>query len=596
MLKISRRALRFYFIGIALIALMTTAGHMLITRVVGDQQAYASVINLSGRQRMLSQRIALNAQGLLLTNMQRDYDALSQSLDEFESAHTALMTGSPHPRLTWNAPVNASTEVIYRGETNLDEQVQTYIRQGRMMLTDETRTQSVADALRDQSAGELINGLELAVREYQREAEIASDRAIQIGTVLWVATLIMLIIEWVFIFKPQNDRLYRLIRMLVKQKRRIGRARERFLLAATSVRFGIWDRPDTSETRIVFTESFLRAMSIRNASDIKQCCDGFLDLVHPDHKEDTRNRLFSDAAYREKDATMVHLLRIAPDEYRWFQTKLRNLDYDKNGIPRRQVAFVLDIHRQKLAEQIKSEFVSTMNHELRTPLTSIKGSLQLLSSGKLMELNPSAGHLVGMAMTNTERLSALVEGILDLERLDAGRMPASPETLPLKEVLGQCVENAEGYASAHGIEIVRGCCTGAEALIHVDPAHLARVMDNLLSNAIKFSGDSKQITVSCKANEDHVSFSVADQGIGIDPDFRQRMFDRFTQFDGSSTRSHQGSGLGLAIVRELVTLMNGEVSCTSVLSEGSSFTVTLPRAHTVTNTQMIDLPSQITAA
>ncbi len=596
MLKISRRALRFYFIGIALIALMTTAGHMLITRVVGDQQAYASVINLSGRQRMLSQRIALNAQGLLLTNSQSDYEALSQSLDEFESAHTALMTGSPHPSLTWNAPINGSTEAIFFGETDLDEKVQNYIRQGRMMLAEATRTQGVADALRDQSAGALINGLELAVSEYQREAEIASYRAIQIGTVLWVATLIMLVIEWVFIFKPQNDRLYRLIRMLVRQKRRIGRARERFLLAATSVRFGIWDRPDTSETRIVFTESFLRAMSIRNSSDIKHCCDGFLDLVHPDHKDDTRNRLFSDAAYREKDATMVHLLRIAPDEYRWFQTKLRNLDYDKNGIPRRQVAFVLDIHRRKLAEQIKSEFVSTMNHELRTPLTSIKGSLQLLSSGKLMELNPSADHLVGMAMANTERLSALVEGILDLERLDAGRMPASPETLPLKEVLGQCVENAEGYASAHGIEIVKGCCTGAEALIHVDPAHLARVMDNLLSNAIKFSGDSKQIIVSCEANEDHVSFSVADQGIGIDPDFRQRMFDRFTQFDGSSTRSHQGSGLGLAIVRELVTLMNGEVSCTSVPGEGSTFTVTLPRAHTVTNAQTIDLPSQITAA
>ena len=176
----------------------------------------------------------------------------------------------------------------------------------------------------------------------------------------------------------------------------------------------------------------------------------------------------------------------------------RNLDYDKNGVPRRQVACIFDIHRQKLAEQIKSEFVSTMNHELRTPLTSIKGSLQLLSSGKLMELNPSAGHLVNMAMTNTERLSALVEGILDLERLDAGRMPASPETLPLKEVLGQCLENAAGYASTHGIEIVHGCCTGADTLIHADPAHLARVMDNLLSNAIKFSPRGSKIVIDCQ--------------------------------------------------------------------------------------------------
>ena len=237
-----------------------------------------------------------------------------------------------------------------------------------------------------------------------------------------------------------------------------------------------------------------------------------------------------------------------------------------------------------------------MNHELRPPLTSIKGSLQLLSSGKLMELNPSAGHLVNMAMTNTERLSALVEGILDLERLDAGRMPASPETLPLKEVLGQCLENAAGYASTHGIEIVHGCCTGADTLIHADPAHLARVMDNLLSNAIKFSGNSTQITVSCEASNDHVSFSVADQGIGIDPDFRERMFDRFTQFDGSSTRAQQGSGLGLAIVRELVNRMHGEVSCTSVPGEGSTFTVTLPRAHAVTSAQIIELPSQHTAA
>ncbi len=579
MLKISRRALRLYFIGIALIALMTTAGHVLITRVVGDQQAYASVINLAGRQRMLSQRIALNAQGLLLTNSAEDLDALRHSLDEIEAAHIALTTSTPHPRLTLNAPVNASTDAIYFGDTHLDRLMRDYIRYGDLMLSESSRTQMVADELRQLSSGDLIMALEMAVSEYQREAEVASKQAVQIGAVLLILTLLMLAAEWFFIFKPQNERLYRLIQMLVRQKRRIGQARERFLLAATSVRFGVWDRPNTKDSRIVFTESFLRAMSLNAASDYEESCDGFLNLVHPDQREETRDILFSDNSIRKDGSTVTHLLRVKEGEYRWFLTKVRNLDFDESGTPRRQVACIFDIHRQKLAEEVKAEFVSTMNHELRTPLTSIKGSLQLLSSGKLVDLNPSATHLIDMAVSNTERLSALVEGILDLERLDAGRMHDAPQLLTLRDILCKCVEYAHGYASASGISIERGCSAGADATILADPTHIARIMDNLLSNAIKFSGDSKLVTVACDATDDHVSFSVIDYGIGIDAEFAERMFDRFTQFDASSTRSQQGSGLGLAIVRELVSLMNGSITFTSKPGEGSCFTVTLPRAE-----------------
>jgi PAS domain S-box-containing protein len=240
-----------------------------------------------------------------------------------------------------------------------------------------------------------------------------------------------------------------------------------------------------------------------------------------------------------------------------------------------------DVSERLEMDEIKRQFVSVVSHELRTPLTSIKGSLQMLDSGFMGPLSDEQQELVSMAVANSERLGQLVNDILDLERLDAGRMPLTPVEVSALALAQDSINGITGAAHAAGIRLaVEPPVDGACVDVVVDPHRMIQVLTNLLGNAIKFSERGSTILVQVARVDDAVSIGVVDRGRGIPEDQLASVFERFGQVDSGDARRGSGTGLGLAIAREIVERSGGTIAVESVLGEGSTFIVTIPAAPT----------------
>lgn len=244
------------------------------------------------------------------------------------------------------------------------------------------------------------------------------------------------------------------------------------------------------------------------------------------------------------------------------------------------VAVVRDISERKKVDRMKAEFVASVSHELRTPLTSIAGSLGLLTGGAAGALPPRAERLITIAHSNADRLVRLINDILDIEKIDAGRMTFDNRILRLSDLCAQAIETNRPYAERLGVKLDLTVAPEAgDALVWADPDRLMQVLANLISNAAKFSPHGETVRVQLVPGDREHRISVCDRGPGISAEFAGRIFSRFAQADSSDARQKDGTGLGLAIVRELVARLGGKVSYDSVPGEGTEFHVDLPAAR-----------------
>jgi len=226
--------------------------------------------------------------------------------------------------------------------------------------------------------------------------------------------------------------------------------------------------------------------------------------------------------------------------------------------------------------KMKDEFVSVVSHELRTPLTSIKGALGLLARGVTGALPPKAGEMAQIALTNADRLSRLVDDILDLQRIESGRIAMDKRTCDIADLMKQSVESVHLVAEGEGITIVISAC---QASIKADRERMVQAFVNLLGNAIKFSRRGGRIEFAAELSPGSVLFRVKDEGRRIPKDKLERIFERFEQVDASDAREKGGTGLGLAICRSIVEQHGGRVWAESELGRGSTFYVQLPLAE-----------------
>jgi PAS domain S-box-containing protein len=236
-----------------------------------------------------------------------------------------------------------------------------------------------------------------------------------------------------------------------------------------------------------------------------------------------------------------------------------------------------DITVRKDVERLKSEFTAVVSHELRTPLTSIRGSLGLILGALSSSLPTKVKELLEIAQTNCERLVLLVNDILDVEKFSAGQMRFEFQSLSLAGLVRQAVESNEGYARKFHVRLeLAPIDPGCEVL--VDPDRFIQVMSNLLSNAAKYSPQGGTVRVRADIDGDRVRVSVRDDGPGIPEDFRERIFERFSQADVSTTREKGGTGLGLHIAKRFVEHMHGRIGFDSEAGRGSTFWIELPIA------------------
>jgi PAS domain S-box-containing protein len=239
------------------------------------------------------------------------------------------------------------------------------------------------------------------------------------------------------------------------------------------------------------------------------------------------------------------------------------------------LAVCRDISQRREIEQIKGEFVATVSHELRTPLTSIAGSLGLVTGGAAGAIPAKALRLVQIAQSNSTRLVRLINDILDIEKIEAGRMIFDIAPIELTGLLERVVRDNAGFAGEYGVAIELAPPPPGATILG-DEDRLIQVLTNLLSNAVKFSPSDGVVRVTVTPLDRRFRISVADQGEGIPEAFRDRIFGKFAQADNSDARKKGGTGLGLSIVHEIVTRLGGAVSFDSVPGRGATFHVDLP--------------------
>jgi PAS domain S-box-containing protein len=233
-------------------------------------------------------------------------------------------------------------------------------------------------------------------------------------------------------------------------------------------------------------------------------------------------------------------------------------------------SIIEDVSERKRAEQIKSEFLSTVSHELRTPLTSIAGALSLLEGGALGSFPEDVRQMLSIAYRNSQHLTYLINDLLDMEQLVAGKLTVTLTTQPLMPVIETSVRENQSFADQFGVQqvIVE---REDNVRVDVDAERLHQVMTNLLSNAAKFSPASGTVRVRVRRQGDWVRVAVEDDGQGVPEEFRDHIFQKFSQADNSDTRRKRGTGLGLAISRELVERMQGRIGFESVVGHGATF-------------------------
>lgn len=238
------------------------------------------------------------------------------------------------------------------------------------------------------------------------------------------------------------------------------------------------------------------------------------------------------------------------------------------------VLVVRDITQLKRTERMKTEFVSTVSHELRTPLTAIKGSLELISLGALGEVDSNIVPVIDVAIRNTLRLSSLINDLLDIDQLAAGKLELKLKEERLMPIIEDAIALNARYAEEYHVHLE--LISGFDCWVNVDIQRLHQIITNFLSNAAKFSPLNSQVDISVYPVGEMVRVAIKDNGPGISEEFKSKLFTRFSQGDGSDRRAKSGTGLGLAISKDLAAAMSATVGCISKLNQGSTFYIDLP--------------------
>jgi hypothetical protein len=266
------------------------------------------------------------------------------------------------------------------------------------------------------------------------------------------------------------------------------------------------------------------------------------------------------------------------DETRQVITYSRELEKKSAALERATTELKAANERLKELDKMKDEFISTVTHELRTPLTSIRSLAEILNDNPDLDKKRQK-HFSTIIISETTRLARLINQVLDIQKIESGRMEWQMTRVDMGEIVREAVQTFDQVLNEKEVTLqldLPGQCP----YIHGDRDRLIQVMVNLVSNAIKFCNPKEGlIKISLQTKEDHMRVDIADNGIGIQPENREVIFSKFRQIKDASRGRPQGSGLGLAITRRIISRHGGRIWVDSVPGKGSTFTFTLPMSE-----------------
>ena len=234
-----------------------------------------------------------------------------------------------------------------------------------------------------------------------------------------------------------------------------------------------------------------------------------------------------------------------------------------------------DITREAELDRMKDEFVSTVSHELRTPMTSIKGYTDLLASGKIGELSAMQQKFINIIKSNADRLSALVNDILDVSRIDTGRVRLMPEFFDVSTVINDVITSLDRQIADKNLTVTQDLPSSLPP-VFADANRVTQILVNLVGNAVKYTRQNDSIFISATVDGDFVQISVRDTGLGISKEDVRQVFNRFFRAERDASSLVDGTGLGLSIAKMFTELMGGKIWVESELGKGSTFSFTLP--------------------
>lgn len=355
---------------------------------------------------------------------------------------------------------------------------------------------------------------------------------------------------------------------VAESEKSLARALQQVELALAGADLGLWDINLELET-ILFNprqahmlgysfEELLEAPHLL-ASSIHGDDRGHRDAALTAHLKGETDQYEDEHRARTKDGSWI-----------WVLARGKVVERAADGRAIRFVGTDLDITSRKSAEQMKAEFVSVVSHELRTPLTSISGALGLVVGGALGAVPEPLRQMIEMAHKNSLRLNYLINDLLDMEKLAAGKMRLELVVQDLMPLVEASIESVLSYGEKNHVKfsLVE---RPNHARVCVDGSRFQQVLANFLSNAAKFSPTDGLVEIAVRNNEGIVRVNVIDHGPGIPEEFRARIFQKFSQADGKDTRQTGGTGLGLAISKEFIEQMKGRVGFDSEPGKGSCF-------------------------
>ena len=361
-------------------------------------------------------------------------------------------------------------------------------------------------------------------------------------------------------------------RELAEEARRLSESR--LEEAQKIAHLGYWEM-DMTSGEIIWSDEIYRIFGVTREGFAPDQST-FSEYLHPQDREKMQTSYEAGLAgekYANEEWRIIHPVSGVMK----YIHVLAERFFDEAGRFVYMIGTLQDITLRKQAEKAKDEFISTVSHELRTPLTSIRGAVGLLRGGAAGEIPEQARAMLDVAGNNTERLLLLINDILDIQKIESGELGLQFRAFELTPWLQQAIEEHSGYAQQHQIQY-RLQAPSRDCRIYGDPDRLMQVLGNLLSNAAKFSPAHSDIRIHTSTHDNRVRIHVCDSGPGIPDSFRDKLFDKFTQSDATTTRTAGGTGLGLSIARAIMDRHQGAIGFQSTEGQGSEFWFEVGRA------------------
>ncbi|GEM_PF-599245 len=358
-----------------------------------------------------------------------------------------------------------------------------------------------------------------------------------------------------------------------KLYKEVNRERERLINLVSNVPGIVWEawgKPDKSTQRIDFVSSYVEEMLGYTVEEWVKTPNFWLTIVYPEDKERAA-----------KEATQIFGSgKKGVSRFRWIKKNGKQLWVeahsfvikDEKGNPIGMRGVTMDISERMALERRKDEFISVASHELKTPLTSMKAFTQLLDRYLKKQQDEIAITYIGKTHTQLDRLTNLVNDLLDVSKIEAGKLIFNKELFDIDEFISNMIEEIQPTTKTHQIQHE----AKAKSKVVADKFRIGQVITNLLTNAIKYSPSSDKVIVRTTVKGDYIQVAVQDFGVGVPQDLTKKIFNRFYRVEGRKRESYPGLGLGLFISSEIVRRHNGSIGVDSSEGKGSTFYFTLP--------------------